>query len=83
MEKIFEQSKDLHVRSVIVFGDSDGNLWANEDPNFPISLDPVEVMDAFEKGMLVIKNDNSFERPISATGGSFITVVEEEAGSPA
>ena len=81
MEKIFEQSKDLHVRSITVFGDSDGNLWANDDPDFPISLDPVEVMDAFRKGMLNIRTDNTIERPISAIGETtFITIAEEDGG---
>lgn len=74
MEKIYEQAKDLHVRSLVVYGKaSDHTLWADAD--FEAVLVAADVLDAFNKGMLVINDDDAMKRPVAVNAdGEYVTV---------
>jgi hypothetical protein len=73
MEKVYENSKDLHIKSLIVYGQAlDHTLWA--DSQCTEYLDAKEVVDAFKKGMLVIASDLAIIKPVMYTGNTFSTV---------
>ena len=53
MDYIFEQAKDLHVKSVIFYGNpNDGKLY--EDDAFLIQVDMDKAFDLFSKGLLLV-----------------------------
>lgn len=73
MMKIFEHANDLHVRTVVVFGKAaDHTLWA--DAEFEVALVADEVADAFEKGMLVINDNEVMKKPVALNDGAYVTV---------
>lgn len=73
MNKIYEQAKDLHVRSLVVFGKAaDHKLYANAD--FDKAVAAADVLDAFKKGMLVIDDNGVLKRPVSVDDGTYATV---------
>lgn len=73
MDKIFEQAKDLHVKSMIAFGKAaDSKLYANAD--YDAYLDADEVADAFAKGLLVIKVSTDTFVPVAYADSKYVTV---------
>ena len=63
MDHIFEQAKDLHVKSVIFYGNpNDGNLY--EDHAFLIRAQMHKAFDLFSKGLLLVFVDGSFHVPV-------------------
>ena len=63
MDKIYEQSKDLHVRGTIFYPSSNKNL-AYTDPDCEEKATKEEVIDAFVKGTMVISRDGHIYKPI-------------------
>lgn len=65
MDKIYEHSDDLHVRSVVVyFNSEDGKLYADQD--FTVGITAKVLKDLYFKGTLLIRESQyskSFTRP--------------------
>ena len=63
MDYIFEQAKDLHVKSVIFYGNpNDGKLY--EDESFLIQVDMDKALDLFNKGLLLVLVDDIIHVPV-------------------
>lgn len=64
MERIYEQSKDLHIRNLVAYGKaSDHTLWA--DAEFTNYLEAEVVKNAFLKDMLIILDNTTYKKPVS------------------
>lgn len=90
MKQIYEKSKELHVRALVVYGKAaDHTLWA--DAEYSVVLKAEEVLDAYVKGMLVILDGEVYKKPISVdedgvcvtveTVSNAVAMVEWELGS--
>lgn len=55
MEKVFEQAKDLHVRNIVVYGDTSDNKLYRE-AEYKTEITTVELEDMFKKGALLIND---------------------------
>ena len=67
MDYIFEQAKDLHVKSVIFYGNpNDGKLY--EDDAFLIQANVDKAFDLFTKGLLLVFVDGIFHVPVCIVG---------------
>lgn len=74
MKKIYEQAKDLHVKSYMVYV-SGNNLY--EDASVSIPVDAETIGDAFNKDLLLVKDNTTghIYKPIGATiNGTGISV---------
>lgn len=78
MERFFEQAKDLHVKSVIFYGNpTDGKLY--EDDSFLIPADMEKALDLFSKGLLLVLVDGIFLVPVSMDDG-YVRVIWKTGG---
>lgn len=72
MNKIFENSEDLHVRSKIAYVNSN-ELWGAAD--YPVPFSKTEITDAFKKGMLIIQTSaGAYATPNSIAANGEVTV---------
>lgn len=63
MNKIFEQSKDLHVANYVVYGKAaDKKLYV--DAAFTTQADEADVADAFAKGRLLVVLGDAHHAPV-------------------
>ena len=73
MQKTYEDANDQHIRKVIAFGKAaDSKLYANSD--YDAYLDADEVVDAFSKGMLLIKVGSDLFAPVAYASSKYVTV---------
>ena len=67
MEHVFEQAKDLHVKSVIFYANpTDGKLY--EDASFLIQAAESDAFDLFKKGLLVVNINGINYVPVCMNG---------------
>lgn len=72
MDKVYEYSEDLHVRSKIAYVNST-ELWGAAD--FPVPISKEEAIDAFKKGMLVVETSTGvYAMPSSIAANGNVTV---------
>lgn len=72
MDKIFEYSEDLHVRSKIAYVNST-ELWGAAD--YPVPISKTEITDTFKKGMLIIQTSaGAYATPNSIAANGAVTV---------
>ena len=72
MDKVYEYSEDLHVRSKIAHVNST-ELWGAAD--FPVPISKEEAIDAFKKGMLVVETSTGvYAMPSSIAANGNVTV---------
>lgn len=73
MNKIFEQAKDLHVRNIVVYGNSEDNALYI-DAEFTTQVKQVELEDAFMKGALLINDGTNILVPFALTDNMVTTI---------
>lgn len=73
MTKIYEQSKDLHVVSTVIYAHS-GKAYADADHT--IQLKTSELKEAFVKGAMVQVSANSLAYPVMYTESSGIGTIQ-------
>lgn len=72
MNKVYEDAKDLHVKKYVVYGDEDGDLYIDSD--LKTRAKKVDVVDAFNKGLLmIIQGENSYV-PVTMSGDKLYNV---------
>ena len=73
MEKKFIDASDKYVAAVIVYGKtSDSKLYV--DAEYTTQANAVDVIDAFVKGILVVKNGTKVFRPVKADANKVTTI---------
>lgn len=73
MDKIYQNFNDANIRSYIVYGKtSDHKLYIDSACKTEAVKD--EVIDAFEKGMLIIVEGNNKFVPVAMTATKLVTV---------
>lgn len=72
-EEIYEKAKDFHVRKYIMYGHTDGKLYATADHQTVVS-DAEDVFKAALYGTLVIFDGTNYLTPVSFTASGFKTV---------
>ena len=78
MEHIFEQAKDLHVKSVILYGNpTDGNLY--EDESFLIQVAAPKAFDLFSKGLLLVLVYGIIHVPVCMADG-YVRIIWKTGG---
>lgn len=78
MDKVFENAKDLHVRQYIVYQDSNGDLFHDEDCTKEVKAE--DCLDLFFKGVAVCV-DGVYYKAISCSddGELAFAIPEEDA----
>ena len=73
MEKIYQNFNDTNIRSYVVYGKTaDHKLYI--DNACKTEAVKAEVIDAFEKGMLIIVEGSNKLVPVAMTATKFVTV---------
>lgn len=73
MTKVFEDTNDLHVRSLIFYGNTaDHKLYRESTYKTQITSD--ELADAFKKGMVLVFNGTNYLVPVAFTAAKVITM---------
>lgn len=79
MDKIYEDAKDLHVKSIYFYGKkSDHKLYY--EPDFKKQVTKSDAGEFFKKGLLIIVNGETLLMPISMTGNKVYTI--DKTGEP-
>lgn len=73
--EIYEQAKDLHVATVMVYPDESKVLFYDEALEVPVLT--TELKDLFIKGMTIVVNEEEFEVPISYTPNTGVKTVDK------
>jgi len=63
MEKIFIDAEEKYLGGVVVYGHSDNKLYADAAHRVPILND--EVVNLFNKGLLIIKDTDTTYKPVA------------------
>lgn len=76
MDKIFEQAKDLHVRSVIVYGKAEDHklYWNFANSAYSDQLEEAELQELFKKGLLLIDDAGVLLLAVKVDGEKATTV---------
>lgn len=75
MKTIYENSKDQHIRKLVVYGKTaDKKLYYESD--FKTQVTKADAEDAFKKGMLLIMDTTTMLIPVSMAGTTVKTVAE-------
>lgn len=76
MNKIFDQAKDLHVRSITVYGKAaDKKLyWDLSGSTYSNQLTQAELEELFNKGLLIIDDGTNKLIPVSITANKAVTL---------
>ena len=73
MDKIYQNFNDTNVRSYVVYGKTaDHKLYVNS--GYETEAAKAEVIDAFEKGMLIIVDGSNKLVPVAMTASKLVTV---------
>ena len=73
MTKVFEDTNDLHVRSLIFYGKTaDRKLYRESTYKTQITSD--ELVDAFKKGMVLVFDGTNYLVPVAFTAAKVITM---------
>lgn len=73
MDKIYQNFNDTNVRSYVVYGKTaDHKLYVNSE--YKTEAAKAEVIDAFEKGMLIIVDGSNKLVPVAMTASKLVTV---------
>ena len=73
MDKIYQNFNDTNVRSYVVYGKTaDHKLYVNSV--YETEAAKAEVIDAFEKGMLIIVDGSNKLVPVAMTASKLVTV---------
>lgn len=73
MTKVFEDTNDLHVRSLIFYGKTaDHKLYRESTYKTQITSD--ELADAFKKGMVLVFDGTNYLVPVAFTAAKVITM---------
>lgn len=83
MEKIYEQSKDLHVVATVIYVKT-ADPYAYADSAKTVKIKAVDLKEAFEKGALIVDGDIKY-KPVSfklATGIGTLTYVKTDGTTP-
>lgn len=73
MNKIFEQSKDLHVRNYVVYGNASDNKLYYE-ATYTNQVTEADLVDAFVKGALLIDDGTNKLVPVSIADNTVKTI---------
>ena len=75
MKTIYENSKDQHIRKLVVYGKTaDKKLYYESD--FKTQVTQADAEDAFKKGMLLIMDTTTMLIPVSMASTTVKTVAE-------
>ena len=75
MKTIYENSKDQHIRKLVVYGKTaDKKLYYESD--FKTQVTQADAEDAFKKGMLLIMDTTTMLIPVSMSSTTIKTVAE-------
>lgn len=70
MEKIFIDAEEKYLGGVVVYGHSDNKLYADAAHRVPILND--EVVNLFNKGLLIIKDTDTTYKPVAMKKNSTV-----------
>ena len=71
--KIYEQAKDLHVRKVVVYGNTTNNkVYVDEEKKTEAAK--VDLVELFEKGMLLVSAGDDTMAPVAVSGNTLVCV---------
>lgn len=79
MNKIYEHSKDVHVKNYVVYGKT-GDKKLYYEPEYKTQVSKADMEDAFLKGLLLIDDGTNKLTPVAMTAATVTTV---NAGSTA
>jgi len=71
--KIYEQAKDLHVRKTVVYGNTTNNKVYVDAEKTTEAL-KADLVELFEKGMLLVSAGTDKLAPVAITGNSLVCV---------
>lgn len=72
-DKHYESYGDQHVRSVVAYGKAaDHKLYV--DAKYTVKFLKADMVDAFQKGMLLVNDGTSLLRPVKLNGAKATTV---------
>ena len=78
MDKIYAGFNDVHVRNYVVYGKSaDKKLYY--EPTYKTQVTKSDLVDAFDKGALVIVDGSSKLVPVVLTGNTVKTIGESSS----
>lgn len=77
-DKIYEDAKDLHVKKYVVYGDDNGDLYSDSD--LQTRAKQVDIVDAFNKGLLMIVQGDISYIPVAMAVGLAGPVVKTVGG---
>ena len=85
MFKLFAKSEEKFVKGVMLYADSDKNLFVDADKEVAVTKD--ELINLFNKGMLVIADGDDFFKPTACVVESdyaevsFVSIVSTAAAA--
>lgn len=64
MKVIYQDSKDLHILSVVAYGNDEDNKLYN-DAEFTAQMTAADAKEAFSKNLLIVKMDDKVFKPVA------------------